>query len=65
VEEGENNFGYTCDEDCPPKWYIAYKDGLGCDICRKRFKKGDRMFGCRTCNWDCCENCMKFGKGKV
>ena len=49
----------TCKKDCPPKVFDCPYDGFGCDVCKRnpRFKKGDTMYGCRNCNWDCCKAC--------
>ena len=31
---------------------------FNCDVCGKSFPVGTTLHGCRTCDWDACEDCV-------
>merc|ERR1712150_44895 len=38
---------------------------FGCNVCQKSpLPLGSQIYGCRVCNWDCCDQCWKNGWDK-
>merc|ERR1711964_899741 len=40
----------------PKKKHIP-NDDYWCDVCSENLPKGDSVYNCRKCNWDCCVPC--------
>jgi hypothetical protein len=36
--------------------------GWTCDVCKRKFRSGTWLYGCRKCNFDKCVDCMAAGK---
>ena len=49
--------------DCPGSHgltkFNTTRDGYHCDVCRKKLREGDAMYGCRTCDYDECPECYR------
>jgi len=48
-------------ETCPGKHGLKYfitPNEFSCDKCRKTFAKLSKMYGCRVCDYDLCQQCM-------
>lgn len=37
--------------------FQTHHPNFGCNACRKGLPQGARMYGCRSCNWDVCDDC--------
>lgn len=38
--------------------FVTTDDDWLCSICNKNIRSHRQMYGCRTCDWDCCETCF-------
>eukprot|EP00463_Aulacantha_scolymantha_P002102 TRINITY_DN2765_c2_g2_i1.p1 TRINITY_DN2765_c2_g2~~TRINITY_DN2765_c2_g2_i1.p1 ORF type:complete len:143 (-),score=2.37 TRINITY_DN2765_c2_g2_i1:27-455(-) len=47
--------------DCPGRHglirFTIPERSYSCDVCHRSIPLGSEAFGCRTCNWDCCNRC--------
>ena len=53
--------------DCPGNHglarFTAEQTSYGCDSCGAGIPRGTELFGCRTCDFDCCAECLQPGRG--
>ena len=54
---------YSRDQDCPGKHglvsFSAPDEAWCCGVCDRNVRKGSMMHGCRSCDYDVCEACLK------
>jgi len=51
---------YLCEAGHELKEFTADEDGYSCSMCHKKFPEGKTRLGCRQCDFDACNNCLKF-----
>lgn len=45
-------------KNCKPSWCEFNNfNGMTCSFCKEQIPYGKRNYGCRRCDWDCCEQC--------
>jgi len=50
----------VCPKKHPLKTYTGDVDGYSCNLCSEMC---DQVYGCRKCDWDACEDCLKKKAG--
>jgi hypothetical protein len=45
--------------------HLTRHSSFRCDLCGKGVERGFPMHGCRECDWDACEDCIKKNEGGV
>ncbi|GAB5359794.1 hypothetical protein AAMO2058_000572900 [Amorphochlora amoebiformis] len=55
--------GPVCQNSHPLEPFKTPESGYECDVCRKDgIKQGAQMYGCRVCDWDVCNDCVRTYK---
>jgi len=55
------NRAKVCPKKHKLKQFSGEEDGYSCNLCSKYF---DQVYGCRICDWDACEKCLKSRSNK-
>ena len=55
VQCGKCKFVLKCPNEHKLRMFITPKDNYGCNVCKKRFKKKTKLWGC---NWFGCGECV-------
>jgi len=55
---------YQCPADHELKQFVTDEDGYSCSRCNLDFPEGTTLHGCRICDFDACEICVKTMKVK-
>jgi len=57
------NNAVCCPKDHLSTLHLTRHSDFRCNLCEKGVEKGHLMYGCRTCDWDACLNCMDRCEG--
>jgi len=55
------NRAKVCPKKHKLKQFTGEEDGYSCNLCSKYF---NQVYGCRICDWDACEKCLKSRSNK-
>ena len=52
----------VCEEGHALTMHFTPDEGWSCDICSRYMGARAKMWGCRVCDWDACDDCKTSGR---